>query len=288
MKTPSFQRGFSVYPRDEKRDELTFAEECFMIESIKRLVGNEKREQGKKELLEQIKKAPLPEHVAIITDGNGRWAKKRGLPRTAGHAAGMKRVREVIREADNLGIKVLTFYSFSTENWKRPQEEVEYLMKLPIEFLKTDLKELVERNVKVQMLGEKSKTPTQTQQALIKFEEETKHNTGLILNFAINYGSRDEILRAVKNIIDDVQNGHIDKEEIDEQTMNRYLLTKGLPDPDLVIRTSGEIRVSNFLLWQLAYSELLFTDTMWPDFTIEHFHQAIAEFQRRSRRFGAV
>ncbi|MGA9174372.1 MAG: isoprenyl transferase [Thermoactinomyces sp.] len=259
-----------------------------MIESIKRLVGNEKREHGKEELLEKIKKAPLPEHVAIITDGNGRWAKKRGLPRTAGHAAGMKRVREVIREADALGIKVLTFYSFSTENWKRPQEEVEYLMKLPIEFLKTDLKELIERNVKVQMLGEKSKTPSQTQRALIQFEEETKNNTGLILNFAINYGSRDEILRAVKNIIDDVQNGHIDKEQISEETMNQYLLTKGLPDPDLVIRTSGEIRVSNFLLWQLAYSELLFTDTLWPDFTAEHFYQAIAEFQRRSRRFGAV
>jgi undecaprenyl diphosphate synthase len=200
----------------------------------------------------------------------------------------MKRVRETIRAADALGIKVLTFYSFSTENWKRPKEEVEYLMKLPIEFLKTDLQELIDRNVKVQMLGEKSKTPSQTQKALNEFEEKTKDNTGLILNFAINYGSRDEILQAVKRIIDDVQNGHIDKEQIDEHLMNQYLLTKGLPDPDLVIRTSGEIRVSNFLLWQLAYSELWFTDVLWPDFTTSHFYQAIEDFQRRSRRFGAV
>jgi len=259
-----------------------------MIESIKRLVSSDKKERNKEETLALIKEAPLPEHVAIITDGNGRWAKKRGLPRTAGHAAGMRRVREVIRAADDLGIKVLTFYSFSTENWKRPKEEVEYLMKLPVEFLKTDLQELIDRNVKVQMLGEKSETPSYTQAALIEFEEKTKNNTGLILNFAINYGSRSEILQAMKKIIDDVQNGHIDKEEIDEALMSRYLLTKGLPDPDLVIRTSGEIRVSNFLLWQLAYSELWFTDLLWPDFTAEHLYLAIEDFQHRSRRFGAV
>ncbi|MFC7441716.1 isoprenyl transferase [Laceyella putida] len=260
-----------------------------MIKSLKRLVNGEKgSERTKEELLEVIKSVPLPEHVAIITDGNGRWAKMRGLPRTAGHAQGMKRVREIIRAADSLGIKVLTFYSFSTENWKRPKDEVEYLMKLPIEFLKTDLQELMKRNVKVQMLGEKSKTPSATQQALIEFEEKTKENTGLILNFAINYGSRDEILHAIRQIIEDVQNGDIDKEQVNEQLMGQYLLTKGLPDPDLVIRTSGEIRVSNFLLWQLAYSELWFTDVLWPDFTDEIFYLAIEDFQRRSRRFGAV
>jgi undecaprenyl diphosphate synthase len=261
-----------------------------MIESIRRLVGAEKKseQRTKEELIASIRQAPLPQHVAIITDGNGRWAKKRGLPRTAGHAQGMKRVREIIRAADELGIKVLTFYSFSTENWKRPKDEVEYLMKLPVEFLKTDLQELIDRNVKVQMLGEKSETPSHTQAALTEFEERTKDNTGLILNFAINYGSRDEILRAVRRIIEDVQNGHIDKDQIDEQLMSRYLLTRGLPDPDLVIRTSGEIRVSNFLLWQLAYSELLFTDVLWPDFTQEMFFMAIEDFQRRSRRFGAV
>jgi undecaprenyl diphosphate synthase len=252
-------------------------------------VGSDKNQnRTREELIAKIRQSPLPEHVAIITDGNGRWAKKRGLPRTAGHAQGMKRVREIIRAADELGIKVLTFYSFSTENWKRPKDEVEYLMKLPSEFLKTDLKELIARNVKVQMLGEKSATPSYTQSALMEFEERTKHNTGLILNFAINYGSRDEILRAVRRMIDDVQNGHIDKDRIDEDLMNSYLLTRGLPDPDLVIRTSGEVRVSNFLLWQLAYSELLFTDVLWPDFTQEHFYLAIEDFQRRSRRFGAV
>jgi undecaprenyl diphosphate synthase len=260
-----------------------------MIESIKRIVGGEnKTRRNKEELLAAIKQATLPKHVAIITDGNGRWAKKRGLPRTAGHAQGMKRVRETIRAADELGIQVLTFYSFSTENWKRPKEEVDYLMKLPIEFLKTDLQELIDRNVKVQMLGEKSQTPSQTQKALTEFEEKTKHNTGLILNFAINYGSRDEIVRAVRQIIDEVKKGNIDKDQVDEELISRHLLTRGLPDPDLVIRTSGELRVSNFLLWQLAYSELWFTDTLWPDFTPELFYQAIADFQHRSRRYGAV
>lgn len=259
-----------------------------MIESIKRLVSMDKSEREIDEILESIKKAPLPKHVAIITDGNGRWAKKRGLPRTAGHAAGMRRVREVIRAADEAGIQVLTFYSFSTENWKRPKEEVDFLMKLPVEFLKTDLQELIDRNVKVQMLGDKDDTPSFTRKALIEFEEKTKNNTGLILNFAINYGARSEILQAVKKIIDDVQNGHIDKEQINDELMGQYLLTKGLPDPDLIIRTSGEIRVSNFLLWQLAYSELFFTDLLWPDFTAKHFYLAIEDFQNRSRRFGAV
>ncbi|SFJ22990.1 isoprenyl transferase [Thermoflavimicrobium dichotomicum] len=260
-----------------------------MLKSFKRWVGSsEKGELTVDDLIEEIRKSPIPKHVGIITDGNGRWAKKRGLPRTAGHAAGMKRVREIIRAADEIGIQVLTFYSFSTENWKRPKEEVDYLMKLPLEFLKTDLDELIRRNVKVQMLGEKEKTPSYTQYALNEFEEKTKHNTGLILNFAINYGARDEILHAIRHIIDDVEKGNIDKEDINEQLMNRYLHTKGLPDPDLIIRTSGEIRVSNFLLWQLAYSELWFTDELWPDFTSEMFYQAIVDFQHRSRRYGAV
>nr|WP_240627279.1 isoprenyl transferase [Thermoflavimicrobium daqui] len=240
------------------------------------------------ELLEEIRKHPIPEHIGIIMDGNGRWAKKRGLIRTAGHAAGMKRVRDIIRAADEIGIKVLTFYSFSTENWKRPKEEVDYLMKLPVKFLKTDLQELIDRNAKVQILGEKEKTPSFTQKALEEFEDKTKNNTGLIINFAINYGSRDEILRAIHHIIDDVKKGNIDKDDINEELMNRYLLTCGLPDPDLIIRTSGEIRISNFLLWQLAYSELFFTDTLWPDFTDILFYEAINDFQHRSRRYGAV
>ncbi|MCH5586241.1 isoprenyl transferase [Shimazuella sp. AN120528] len=238
--------------------------------------------------VEEIDKQTLPKHIAIITDGNGRWAKKRGLPRTAGHAAGMRRVRETIRAANDLGIEVLTFYSFSTENWKRPKEEVDYLMKLPVEFLKTDLQELVDRNVKVQMLGEKRQTPNFTQEALTEFEDKTKHNTGMILNFAINYGSRDEILSMIQKIIDDVELGNISKSDISEQIVSERLLTKGLPDPDLVIRSSGEIRISNFLLWQIAYSEFWFTEALWPDFSKEMFFQAIKEYQRRSRRYGSL
>jgi undecaprenyl diphosphate synthase len=256
-----------------------------MLLALKRLFIHH---QKQKDLQQSIKKHPLPKHIAIITDGNGRWAKMRGLPRTAGHAAGMRRIREIIRAANDLGVEVLTFYTFSTENWKRPKDEVEYLMKLPIEFLKTDLQELVNRNVKVQMLGEKKQTPTLTQQALTEFEEKTKQNTGMILNFAINYGSRNEILSAIQQIIDDVDMGYIGKEDISEQVVSERLLTKGLPDPDLVIRSSGEVRISNFLLWQVAYSELWFTKTLWPDFTKEIFFEAIHEFQTRSRRYGAV
>lgn len=245
------------------------------------------RNQGN-EFIDGIDKQSLPSHVAIITDGNGRWAKKRGLPRTAGHAAGMRRVRETIRAANDLGIEVLTFYSFSTENWKRPKEEVDYLMKLPVEFLKTDLQELVDRNVRVQMLGEKRQTPSFTQEALKEFEEKTKHNTGMVLNFAINYGSRDEILSMIHRIIYDVELGNIKKEDISEQVVSDRLLTKGLPDPDLVIRSSGEMRISNFLLWQIAYSEFWFTQVLWPDFTKEMFFQAIKEYQQRSRRYGSL
>jgi undecaprenyl diphosphate synthase len=256
-----------------------------MLLGIKRLFAQRNSDDGFPVMFD---KQMLPKHVAIITDGNGRWAKKRGLPRTAGHAAGMRRVRETIRAANDLGIEVLTFYSFSTENWKRPKEEVEYLMKLPVEFLKTDLQELVDRNVRVQMLGEKKQTPTFTQQALTEFEEKTKQNTGMILNFAINYGSRDEILSSVRQIIDDIEMGNISKDDISEQVISERLLTKGLPDPDLVIRSSGEIRISNFLLWQIAYSELWFTEALWPDFTKDMFLQAIGEYQQRSRRYGSL
>lgn len=261
-----------------------------MLETIKRWMGpaNKGEELTLDELTEEVRKNPIPRHIGFIMDGNGRWAKKRGLPRTAGHAAGMKRVREIIRAADELGVEAITLYSFSTENWKRPKEEVEYLMKLPIDFLKSDLQELIDRNVRVQMLGAKEETPSSTYRALVEFEERTKNNTGLILNFAINYGSRDEILQAIRGIIDEVQNGNIDKDQIDEQVVSQHLLTRGLPDPDLVIRTSGEIRISNFLLWQIAYSELWFTEALWPDFGKKAFYQAIYDFQNRNRRYGAV
>jgi len=230
----------------------------------------------------------VPVHVAIIMDGNGRWAKKRGLPRVAGHQAGMKKVIEITRAANELGVKVLTLYAFSTENWKRPPEEVEFLMKLPQEFLGSELDELVEKNIQVRMLGYENHLPSYTLQAVHTARERTKDNTGMVLNFALNYGSRAEMVDAVKQIANDVKKGLISSDEINESVIDSYLLTKEYPDPDLLIRTSGEIRLSNFMLWQLAYSELFFTDVLWPDFKRENFFEAIREYQNRSRRFGAL
>ena len=230
----------------------------------------------------------VPSHVAVIMDGNGRWAKKRGLPRIAGHQAGMKKVIEITRAADELGVKVLTLYAFSTENWKRPPEEVEFLMKLPQEFLGSELNELIEKNIQVRMLGDESQLPAYTTKAVKTSMEKTRDNTGMVLNFALNYGSRAELIDAVKQIALDVKNQQISSEEINESLMESYLLTKEYPDPDLLIRTSGELRLSNFMLWQLAYSELFFTDVLWPDFKRENFYEAIREYQNRSRRFGAL
>jgi undecaprenyl diphosphate synthase len=238
-----------------------------------------------KSILDQSK---IPKHIAIIMDGNGRWAKRRGLPRVAGHRAGMKTVRGITRIADELGVKILTLYAFSTENWKRPRDEVEYLMKLPQEFLLTELKELIERNVQVRILGNQDQLPSHTVKAVLEVQERTKHNTGLILNFALNYGSRDEMMYAIRGIAQDVEAGKLGVDEITEETMGNHLFTKGLPDPDLLIRTSGEVRLSNFMLWQVAYSELWFTDVYWPDFSREHLMEAIYEFQHRNRRFGAL
>lgn len=230
----------------------------------------------------------VPFHVAIIMDGNGRWAKKRGLPRISGHQAGMKKVIEITRAADQIGVKVLTLYAFSTENWKRPPEEVEFLMKLPQEFLGSELDELIDKNIQVRMLGDENQLPAYTIKAVKKAMEKTKDNTGMVLNFALNYGSRAEMVDAIKQIAIDVKNQQISPDEINESTMDSYLLTKEYPDPDLLIRTSGELRLSNFMLWQLAYSELWFTDVLWPDFKHENFFEAIREYQNRSRRFGAL
>ncbi|MBS4172549.1 isoprenyl transferase [Bacillus sp. FJAT-49736] len=235
-----------------------------------------------------LKELPIPKHIAIIMDGNGRWAKKRALPRIAGHHEGMKRVRRITRFASKLGIEVLTLYAFSTENWKRPKNEVEYLMKLPGEFLGTFLPELMEENVRVKMMGYKDKLPDHTQNAVEKAIRDTEHNNGLILNFALNYGSRDEIVRAVKNIIHDVKNGKINEKAITEDNFSEYLMTQDLRDPDLLIRTSGEIRLSNFMLWQLAYTEFFFSDVLWPDFSEEHLIEAIEVYQQRSRRYGGL
>ncbi len=229
----------------------------------------------------------IPGHVAIIMDGNGRWARKRGLPRVAGHRAGMKVIKEVTKAADEIGIRVLTLYAFSTENWKRPKDEVEYLMKLPQEYLASELEELVENNVQVRILGSEEGLPQHTLSAVKEAQEKTKGNSGLILNLAFNYGSRAEIVQMVKDIVRMVQSKQVDIEDINENMIGNCLQTKGLADPDLLIRTK-EIRLSNFMLWQLAYTELWFTDVYWPDFTREHLQAAIKEYQHRKRRYGSV
>ncbi|MED4202588.1 isoprenyl transferase [Neobacillus mesonae] len=253
-----------------------------------RLWKNQNNSSILRDKIEEIKKSPIPEHVAIIMDGNGRWAKKRALPRIAGHHEGMKVVRKTTMLANNLGIKTLTLYAFSTENWKRPKNEVDYIMKLPEEFLGTFLPELVENNVQVKMMGYKNQLPVHTLRAIEKAMEETKNNDGLVLNFALNYGSRAEIMDAVKQMISDSKSGKLSEADLDEQVFSSYLMTAEFPDPDLLIRTSGEIRLSNFMLWQLAYSEFWFTDVLWPDFNEEHLLEAIEVFQKRQRRFGGI
>lgn len=244
----------------------------------------------KKESLEPV--GNVPKHIAIIMDGNGRWAKKRMQPRIMGHKAGMDALQAVTKTASDLGVKVLTVYAFSTENWSRPEKEVSFIMNLPVEFYDKYVPDLHANNVKIQMIGDHSKLPEPTLNALYKAEQKTKDNTGLILNFALNYGGRDEVMRAVKTIAQDVLEAKFNPDDIDEQLIADYLYTgslaRELRDPDLVIRTSGEIRLSNFLPWQTAYSELYFTDVAWPDFDGEALKLAINEYNRRHRRFGGV
>lgn len=242
----------------------------------------------KKEITSHIEKDTVPAHVAIIMDGNGRWAKNKGLPRVAGHREGMKVINKIVRASNTLNIKVLTLYAFSTENWKRPKTEVDFLMKLPERFLAKELPTLIEENVRVRLMGSKENLPSHTLSAVETAIEKTKENTGLILNFALNYGSRIEIMKAVQHIAQDVKNGQIEIDQINDGLLEKYLMTQDLPDPDLLIRTSGELRLSNFMLWQLAYSEFWFTDVLWPDFTEEHFYEAIEVYQRRGRRYGGV
>jgi undecaprenyl diphosphate synthase len=236
---------------------------------------------------EDIMEGPIPYHIAIIMDGNGRWAKKRALPRSAGHHEGMKVVKKVTKLASKLGVGVLTVYAFSTENWKRPKDEVNYLMKLPEEFLSTFLPELIEENIQVRIMGDKTQLPAHTLKAVEKAVVETKNNSGMILNFALNYGSRSEILSAVEKMMDDYKNNRIDN-HVNEELFSKYLMSSDLKDPDLLIRTSGEMRLSNFMLWQLAYTEFWFSDVLWPDFTEAHLVEAITEYQKRGRRFGGI
>ncbi|WP_199798415.1 isoprenyl transferase [Clostridium fermenticellae] len=230
----------------------------------------------------------IPKHIAIIMDGNGRWAKKRKLPRAMGHKAGVEAVREIVKECSKLNVEYLTLYVFSTENWKRPQEEVTTLMNILAKYLKSEFKELDSNNVKINHIGDMSKLPDICQTELTDACEKTKTNTGLTLNLAINYGGRNEIVHAFKNIVSDIKDGIINESDIDEKLISNYLYTKNIPDPDIIIRPSGEQRLSNFLLWQCAYSEFWYSNINWPDFKKVDLHRAIYDYQNRDRRFGGI
>jgi undecaprenyl diphosphate synthase len=231
-------------------------------------------------------KDQLPKHVAIIMDGNGRWAEKRSLNRVAGHQKGIKRVKEIIRASKNIGIEVLTLYAFSTENWNRPQLETKALMALLRRFLLAEGNELITNNIRLKTIGTIEDLPKEVTALIQDVIGKTKDNTGMILNAALSYSGRSEIIRAVKNIASDIKQGKITSQQIDETIFSNYLFTSELPDPDLLIRTSGEHRISNFLLWQMAYTELYITDTLWPDFTEKDLIRALEDYQKRERRFG--
>jgi undecaprenyl diphosphate synthase len=231
---------------------------------------------------------PPPRHVAIIMDGNGRWAKARGLPRTAGHSRGADAVRETIKCARSLGVKYLTLYGFSLENWKRPEDEVNDLMALLRLYLRKEIGELARNGVRIRVIGERDRLAPDIVSLIRDAEERTRDNTALELIVALSYGSRQEITAAARRLAEEAASGRLSPAEIDEELIDERLFTAGIPDPDLVIRTSGEKRVSNFLLWQLAYSELVFVDTLWPDFGRADFEKAICEYQRRERRYGAT
>ncbi len=237
-------------------------------------------------LISKINNNNLPKHVAIIMDGNGRWAKQRGLLRAFGHENGTKSVRTIVETCAKLGIENLTLYAFSTENWNRPKLEVETLMKLLVSSLKKELKTLQDNNIKLNSIGNLELLPKTIQKELNLVIDKTKENNRMTLTLALSYGSREEIISVVKKLTDKVKNNIISTEAIDESIINEHLYTHNLPDVDLLIRTSGEHRISNFLLWQIAYAELFFTDVLWPDFTEEHLYEAIISYQKRERRFG--
>ena len=232
---------------------------------------------------EHLQSEKLPRHIAIIMDGNGRWAQQRHLPRIMGHRKGIETVREVVRECRQLGIKVLTLYAFSTENWRRPKAEIRALMALLKKFIRSETRELHQNNIKVNMIGDLGKLPEDVMRFVQEIMDATHGNTGMILNVALSYSGRDEIIRATRRLL--AEGGHRAL-EITEELFSSYLDTAGQPDPDLLIRTSGELRVSNFLLWQIAYSELYITDMLWPDFEKEELYKALRDFQTRRRRFG--
>lgn len=230
----------------------------------------------------------VPQHIAIILDGNGRWAKAKGMPRNYGHAQGSKNVEKICEVAWRMGIKYLTVYAFSTENWNRPADEVNALMKLLRSYMKTCLKTAAKNDMKVRVIGDKTGLDDDIRNRIQELEEATKNNGGLNFQIALNYGSRDEITRAVRRLAVDCVEGKHNPQEITEEVISEYLDTSGIPDPDLLIRTSGELRLSNYLLWQLAYTEFYFTDVPWPDFSKEELEKAIEQYNRRDRRFGGV
>lgn len=235
-----------------------------------------------------MKKSKVPEHIAFIMDGNGRWAKRRGLARIEGHARGLNRIREVIKTAQDVGVKYLTFYAFSSENWKRPAAEVGFLMKACENFIRDELPGLIKGDISLRHIGRLDGLPPSLQQSITRACELTRNNRKLTIQLAFNYGSRQEIVEAVRKISADVTAGVFTIDAIDEDMISRYLYTSGVPDPDLLIRTSGEMRISNFLLWQLSYAEFYCIERCWPDFDRRQFLKAVAEFQKRSRRFGGV
>jgi undecaprenyl diphosphate synthase len=229
-----------------------------------------------------------PRHIAVIMDGNGRWARERNQPRIEGHRAGARAVRDVVTECGRLGIEALTLYSFSSENWKRPPEEIGALMSLYLEYLGRERQELIDNNVRFMQIGRRDRLPESVLQEAADTEQATANCTGLRLVLALNYGSRAEITDAVRAIADEVRRGELEPGQIDERIISDHLYTAGLPDPDLLIRTAGEYRISNYLLWQISYAELYVTDVQWPDFSIDQLHMAIRDFARRRRRFGAL
>ena len=228
------------------------------------------------------------EHVAIIMDGNGRWARKRSMPRIAGHKEGIDAIVDITRTAARCKVDILTLYAFSTENWKRPKPEVEFILRLPKEFLQIHLPDLIANNVRIEVIGDMAKLPAATREAVQYAIDRTRNNDGLQLNFALNYGSRQELLHAMKGMIADINEAKLSLDEVNEQKFSKYLFTADLPEPDLLIRTGGEKRLSNFLLWQLAYTEFWFTDVLWPDFSEKEFLEALEDYRQRKRRYGGV
>ncbi len=244
--------------------------------------------KSKKKINEEIDYNALPKHIGVIMDGNGRWAKRRGLPRSAGHSAGADNLKKIVTECNKMGVGYITVYAFSTENWKRPQDEVDYLMNLLLNYLRDAENSLAGENVVVRAIGSRKELSAEIQEQIIKTEKFTEKNTGIVMNIALNYGSREEITHAVRQIASDAAAGKISAEDITEDTIADNLYTAGQPEVDLLIRTSGEMRLSNFMLWQVSYAEMWFTDKYWPDFSIDDLHRAILDYQKRGRRFGGV